>query len=67
MRFLSTFAWAALAAAVPAQTTWVVSARGGGHFTDIPPALAAAQAGEVTRFSFEPPGLSDLFREAVGR
>ena len=28
---------------------------------------AAARAGEVTRFSFEPPGLSDLFREAVGR
>jgi ABC-2 type transport system ATP-binding protein len=26
---------------------------------------AAARDGEVTRFAFEPPGLSDLFREAV--
>jgi ABC-2 type transport system ATP-binding protein len=28
---------------------------------------AASRDGEVTRFSFEPPGLSDLFRQAVGR
>jgi len=28
---------------------------------------AAGKDGEVTRFAFEPPGLSDLFREAVGR
>lgn len=28
---------------------------------------AAAEDGEVTRFAFEPPGLSDLFRQAVGR
>ena len=27
----------------------------------------AARAGRVTRFSFQPPTLSDLFREAVGR
>jgi ABC-2 type transport system ATP-binding protein len=27
----------------------------------------ARSAGELTRFSFEPPALSDLFREAVGR
>ncbi|MEA2002063.1 MAG: ATP-binding cassette domain-containing protein [Actinomycetota bacterium] len=27
----------------------------------------ARQDGEVTRFSFEPPNLTDLFREAVGR
>lgn len=28
---------------------------------------AARRDGEVTRFGFEPPGLSDLFHEAVGR
>jgi ABC-type uncharacterized transport system ATPase subunit len=27
----------------------------------------ARSAGEVTRFSLEPPALSDLFHEAVGR
>lgn len=36
--------------------------------TDLDVLLAAAEkAGEVDRFSFEPPHLSDLFREAVGR
>ena len=30
--------------------------------TSSPP---AARDGEVTRFSFEPPGLSDLFRRVV--
>ena len=27
----------------------------------------ASRAGRITRFSFQPPTLSDLFREAVGR
>jgi len=36
--------------------------------TGIDEILAMAQReGEVTRFAFEPPSLSDLFREAVGR
>ena len=30
-------------------------------------AEAAHSAGDVTRFSYEPPALSDLFREAVAR
>jgi ABC-2 type transport system ATP-binding protein len=34
--------------------------------TDLARILASArEAGEVTRFSFEPPSLSDLFRDAV--
>ncbi len=39
-----------------------------GRNADIGPILArAATDGEVTRFSFEPPHLTDLFREAVQR
>jgi ABC-2 type transport system ATP-binding protein len=39
-----------------------------GRRADIGPMLEAAAAdGEVTRFSFEPPNLTDLFREAVQR
>ncbi len=39
-----------------------------GRKADIGPILALAAAdGEVTRFSFEPPNLTDLFREAVQR
>ncbi len=38
------------------------------HDTGIDQILARAQQeGEVTRFAFEPPSLSDLFREAVAR
>ncbi len=42
-------AGALLVAAVPAQRTWVVSARGGPgvNFTDIPPAIAAAADGDI--------------------
>lgn len=32
--------------AIAAQTTWIVDAAGGGHFTDIPPAIAAASPGD---------------------
>ncbi len=35
-----------LSAALTAQTTWVVDAGGGGHFLDVPPAIAAAQPGD---------------------
>jgi ABC-2 type transport system ATP-binding protein len=39
-----------------------------GEGADLERLLALARShGEVTRFSFEPPALSDLFREAVGR
>jgi ABC-2 type transport system ATP-binding protein len=39
-----------------------------GRRADIGPILdLAAEDGEVTRFSFEPPHLTDLFREAVRR
>lgn len=34
------------ASLAPAQTTWFVDALGGGNFTDIPPAIAAASPGD---------------------
>lgn len=39
--------FAALAVPAAAQTTWIVDAAGGGHFTDLPPAVAAAAAGDT--------------------
>src|SRR5262245_24141738 len=34
-------------AALLAQRTWIVDQRGGGHFTDLAPAIAAAAAGDT--------------------
>ncbi|MBK8976814.1 MAG: hypothetical protein IPM29_12925 [Planctomycetes bacterium] len=37
----------ALTGALAAQTTWIVDAGGGGSFVDLPPAVAAAQPGDL--------------------
>ena len=47
-RSLLAFALTSLGAAIlPAQQTFIVSAAGGGQFTDIPPAIAAAAPGDT--------------------
>jgi hypothetical protein len=59
--------------APPLQGVHLVTSDGRPHYVadkgaDLDALLTAAeQAGEVDRFSFEPPRLSDLFREAVQR
>ena len=52
-----------LLVAEPGRTR--LSLKSGADLSDL--ALQAEQAGEVTRFSLEPPTLSDLFHEAVKR
>jgi len=45
-RLLALFVAATCAAPLTAQTTWIVNSAGGGQFTDIPPAIAAASPGD---------------------
>jgi hypothetical protein len=49
MHLLQSLLACAIAASLPAQTTWIVDQSGGPgtNFTDIPPAVAAASAGDV--------------------
>ena len=44
---LSVLALALLSSATAAQHTWSVDDKGGGDFTDLPPAIAAAQPGDI--------------------
>ena len=69
MRLLRSLACAVVLAGIvsqlPGQRTWIVDSRGGGHFLDLPPAVAAAADGDVIRVRATPIGYN-LFTTSKG-